>query len=179
MIRSMHMLDRTDLALLDALQRDARQTVQQLADGVGLSSTPCWKRIKALEQAGVIRGYSARVDRAKVGLGQCVVAEINLNRHSEEVVRAFEQAVLDSPEIVSCQATTGAADYVIEVLVPDMAGYERFLHGTAFKLPGVTHVRSSVVLRELKSQARLPIQLPAAPVASGPAAPRPRRTPPR
>lgn len=170
MIQSMNNLDRIDLALLNELQRDARQTVQQLAEAVGLSGTPCWKRVKAMEEAGVILGYTARIDRDKVGLSQCVMAEINLDRHAEDGVRLFEQAVAASPQIVSCYATTGAADYVIQVLVADIQGYERFLHDTAFKLPGVSHVRSSVVLRELKSAVRLPIAEPAASARSGDAA---------
>lgn len=158
-------LDRQDVILLTELQRDARQTVQQLADAAGLSSTPCWKRIKDLESGGVIRGYTALVDREQVGLSLAVIAEINLQRHSDLDVRRFEQAVADCPPIVSCYATTGQADYVIKVLAPDIKSYERFLHETAFKLPGVTHVRSSVVLKEIKSETRLPIEPPlAAPV---------------
>lgn len=169
-------LDRIDVALLNALQRDCRQTVQQLAEAVGLSATPCWKRVKALEEAGVITGYSALVDRAAVGLAQCVIAEVILNRHSEDVVAQFERAVVECEAIVSCDATTGAADYVIKVLVPDIRAYDEFLHRTAFKLPGVTHVRSSVVLRELKAQTRLPINVAGAASATvAPAAARPAR----
>lgn len=163
-------LDRQDVVLLTELQRDARQTVQQLADAAGLSSTPCWKRVKEMEAAGVIRGYTALVDREQVGLSLAVIAEINLQRHSDLDVRRFEQAVADCPQIVSCYATTGQADYVIKVLAPDIKRYERFLQETAFKLPGVTHVRSTVVLKEIKSQTRLPIE---APTATEP--PRPRR----
>lgn len=162
----MNDLDRQDVILLRELQRDARQTVQQLAEAAGLSSTPCWKRVKEMEAAGVIRGYTALVDREKVGLSLCVIAEINLTRHNENEVRRFEQAVLAHPQIVSCYATTGQADYVIKVLAADIKGYERFLRETAFKLPGVTHVRSSVVLKEVKADVRLPIDAPApAPVA--------------
>ena len=161
----MNQLDRHDTLLLTELQRDARQTVQQLAAAVGLSSTPCWKRVKEMEASGVIRGYTALVDREKVGLTLCVLAEVNLTRHNEDDVRRFEKAVLDSPQIVSCHATTGQADYVLKVLVPDIKSYENFLHETAFKLPGVTHVRSSVVLKEVKAETRLPLE-PAAPVAA-------------
>jgi DNA-binding Lrp family transcriptional regulator len=161
-------LDRQDVILLTELQRDARQTVQQLADAAGLSSTPCWKRIKEMESDGVIRGYTALVDREQVGLTLCVIAEINLQRHSDLDVRRFEQAVADCAPIVSCYATTGQADYVIKVLAPDIKSYERFLHETAFKLPGVSHVRSSVVLKEIKSETRLPIEAPSAPAASPP-----------
>jgi DNA-binding Lrp family transcriptional regulator len=156
----MNDLDRHDVILLRELQRDARQTVQQLAEAAGLSSTPCWKRVKEMEATGVILGYTALVDREKVGLSLCVMAEINLTRHNENEVRRFEAAVLAHPQIVSCYATTGQADYVIKVLVPDIKGYERFLRETAFKLPGVTHVRSSVVLKEVKSEVRLPIDAP-------------------
>lgn len=161
-------LDRHDVLLLAELQRDARQTVQQLAAAAGLSATPAWKRVKEMEGAGIIRGYTALVDREKVGLSLCVLAEVNLTRHNEDDVRRFEQAVAASPQIVSCYATTGQADYVLKVLVPDIKSYEGFLHETAFKLPGVTHVRSSVVLKEVKAETRLPLE-------GGQRAPAPRR----
>jgi DNA-binding Lrp family transcriptional regulator len=153
-------LDRQDVVLLNELQRDSHQTVQQLAERVGLSSTPCWKRIKEMEASGVIRGYTALIDREKVGLALCVIAEVNLTRHNEDVVTQFEKEVADCPQIVSCYSTTGQADYVMKVLAPDIKSYERFLHETAFKLPGVTHVRSSVVLKEVKADTRLPIAAP-------------------
>ena len=161
----MYVLDAKDRALLAELQRDSRQTVQQLADAVGLSSTPCWKRVKEMEAAGVVRGYGARIDRESVGLGLCVLAEVNLTQHNESTVREFERAVAACAEIVSCYSTTGGADYSIKVLVPDIKAYEAFLHDTAFRLPGVTHVRSSVVLKEVKAEAGVPIAtlLPARP----------------
>jgi DNA-binding Lrp family transcriptional regulator len=158
----MEPLDRPDLILLSELQRDSRQTVQQLAAAAGLSGTPAWKRIKEMEATGVIRGYTALVDREMVGLQLCVLAEINLTRHNEDDVRRFEREVAACPPIVSCYATTGQADYVIKVLVPDIKAYESFLHETMFKLPGVTHVRSSVVLKEIKSETRLPFEVPRA-----------------
>lgn len=156
----MEELDKQDVVLLTELQRDSHQTVQQLADRVGLSSTPCWKRIKEMEANGVIRGYTALIDREKVGLALCVLAEVNLTRHNEDVVQQFEKEVAACPQIVSCYSTTGQADYVLKVLMPDIKAYERFLHETAFKLPGVTHVRSSVVLKEVKADTRLPIEQP-------------------
>jgi DNA-binding Lrp family transcriptional regulator len=153
-------LDRQDVVLLGELQRDSHQTVQQLAERVGLSSTPCWKRIKEMESSGVIRGYTALIDREKVGLNLAVIAELNLTRHNEEVVVQFEKAVADCPQIVGCYATTGQADYVLKVLARDIKDYERFLHETAFRLPGVTHVRSSVVLKEVKAETKLPLDAP-------------------
>jgi DNA-binding Lrp family transcriptional regulator len=161
----MNQLDRHDIALLAELQRDARQTVQQLAAAAGLSSTPCWKRVKEMEGSGIIRGYTALVDREKVGLTLAVLAEVNLTRHKEDDVLQFERAVAACPQIVSCYATTGQADYVIKVLVPDIKAYESFLHDVAFRLPGVTHVRSSVVLKEVKAETRLPLAAPAKPAA--------------
>lgn len=156
-------LDRHDILLLTELQRDSRQTVQQLAAAAGLSSTPCWKRVKEMEASGIIRGYTALVDREKVGLSLAVLADVNLTRHNEDDVQRFERAVAASPQIVSCYATTGQADYVIKVLVPDIKNYEAFLHEVLFKLPGVTHVRSSVVLKEVKAETRLPLQAPPRP----------------
>jgi DNA-binding Lrp family transcriptional regulator len=151
-------LDRASRQILAELQRDARQTVQQLAERVGLSATPCWKRVKALEAAGVIRGYTALVDRSRVGLGLRVVVEANVQQHSEDAVQRFEQAVAASPQIVHCVSITGQSDYILTVLVADIAAYERFLHDTLFRLPGITHVRSSIVLREIKAETRLPLQ---------------------
>jgi Lrp/AsnC family leucine-responsive transcriptional regulator len=156
----METLDKQDLILLSELQRDSRQTVQQLADAAGLSSTPAWKRVKEMEATGVIRGYTALVDREKIGLSLCVLAEINLTRHNEDDVRRFEREVSSCPPIVSCYSTTGQADYVVKVLVPDIKAYESFLHEVLFKLQGVTHVRSSVVLKEIKSETRLPFETP-------------------
>ncbi len=153
-------LDRIDLSILEALRQNGRITYQALSERVGLSPRPCLERVRRLEKRGVIRGYTALVDRERVGLQLCVLAEVNLTRHAEDDVRKFEQAVAAEPRIVSCYATTGQADYVIKVLVPDIKRYESFLHDTMFKLPGVTHVRSSVVLKEVKSESRLPLDVP-------------------
>lgn len=150
-------LDHPSLLILQELQRDARQTVQQLADKVGLSATPCWKRIKEMEAGGVIQGYTALVDRTRVGLKLLVVVEVNLNAHSEDTVQQFERAVAAEPRIVRCLSTTGQADYILTVMMRDIQQYEQFLHACLFRLPGVTHVRSSIVLKEIKSEVRLPV----------------------
>jgi Lrp/AsnC family leucine-responsive transcriptional regulator len=159
-------IDRWSLHILQELQRDARQTVQQIADAVGLSATPCWKRIKAMEDAGVIRGYTALVDRRRVGLDLLVVVEVNLTQHNEELVQGFERAVAAEPAIVRCLSTTGGSDYILTVMVPGIAEYDRFLHGTLFKLPGVTRVRSSIVLKEIKAEVRLPVTAAAPPLTT-------------
>jgi len=169
-----YVLDRRDVDILAELQRDSRQTVQQLAARVGLSATPCWKRVKDMEAAGVIRGYGAVIDRERVGLQLCVLAEVNLTQHNEALVREFERAVASCPQIISCYSTTGGADYSIKVLAADIKSYEAFLHDTAFRLPGVTHIRSSVVLKEIKSESTLPIRGPGH--AATPIKPRARST---
>jgi DNA-binding Lrp family transcriptional regulator len=158
-------LDGYSRALLDQLMRDSRQTVQQLADAVGLSASPCWKRIKDMEAAGVIRGYTALVDPETVGLGLRVVVEANLDQHREDKVRQFEKAIAAVPQIVQCHSTTGESDYVMTVLVADIKQFEQFLHDTLLRLPGITHVRSRIVLKELKSEVRLPLDLPGAKAA--------------
>ena len=160
------LLDHYSQLILAELQRDARLTVQQISEAVGLSATPCWKRIKEMESLGVITGYTALVDRAKIGLKLAVVVEVNLSQHSEDLVQRFEQAVAISPQIVRCLSTTGQSDYIMTVLVADIKVYERFLHDTIFKLPGVTHVRSSIVLKEVKAQTALPVA-PSANAARG------------
>lgn len=156
----MNELDRRDALILTELQRDSRQSIAQIAERTGLSTTPCWKRLRELEARGVVTGYTALVDREQVGLGLCVIAEVNLSPHTEDTVQRFEREVAACPPIVSCYSTTGQSDYVMRVLVRDIKAYDRFLHDTVFKLPGVTHVRSSMVLREVKAQGRLPIEVP-------------------
>lgn len=129
-----------------------------------------------MEAAGVIRGYTALVDRHRVGLKLLVVVEVNLNAHSEETVQQFERAVAAEPQIVRCLSTTGQADYILTVMVRDIQHYEQFLHACLFRLPGVTHVRSSIVLKEIKSEVRLPVTAGAAPGKdAGSPAQKPRR----
>ena len=152
-----HQPDAHSARILAALQQDGRLSVQDLANRIGLSTTPTWKRLKALEHAGVIQRYTAVVDRAQVGLATCVLAEVNLSRHVENVVEEFEAAVRDCPAIVECYSTTGQADYVLKVVTPDIAHYDAFLHQVIFKLPGVNDIRSAVVLREVKSHGPLPV----------------------
>ena len=149
--------DRATRQILEALQADNRLSTQALAEKVGLSATPVWRRIKELEDSGVIRRHVALVDREKLGLAICVLANVSLVRHSEGAVEQFEQLVQTSPQIIECHAITGEADYVIKVVVPDMKAYDQFLQSRVFKVPGVASVRSNVVLREVKYETALPI----------------------
>lgn len=149
--------DRATRQILEALQADSRQSTQALADKVGLSATPVWRRIKELEESGVIRRHVALVDREKLGLNICVMANVSLVRHSEGAVEQFERLALASREIIECYGITGEADYVIKVVVPDMKAYDLFLQSQIFKIPGVSSVRSNVVLREVKYETALPV----------------------
>jgi len=150
-------LDAASLRLLAALQKDSRLTLQELADAVGLSATPCWRRMKALEESGVIRGYTALVDREKVGLHLCVVAQVSLAHHVEGAAAAFERAMETAPEVIECYRTTGDADYIVKVVVADTRAYDRFLQDKIFTLSVISNIRSNIALREVKYQTALPL----------------------
>ena len=152
-----HPFDHASLRILQALQDAARLSTQQLAERVGLSPTPVWRRVKALEEAGVIRRHVVLADREKLGLTICVLAYVSLVRHGEQAAEQFERVVKACPEIIECHAITGEADYMIKVVAPDMKAYDQFLQTTLFKLPGVSSVRSNVVLREVKYETALPV----------------------
>jgi DNA-binding Lrp family transcriptional regulator len=150
-------LDRASRQILEALQADARLSTQALAEKVGLSATPVWRRVKDMEERGLIRGHVALLDREKLGLSICVLANVSLVRHSEGAVEQFERLVATQREIIECHAITGEADYVIKVVAADMKAYDGFLQQHIFKLPGVSSVRSNVVLREVKYETALPV----------------------
>lgn len=147
----------TSRRIIECLQRDATLSVQQLAEAVSLSPTPVWRRLKALEDAGVVRARVTLMDREKLGLAVCVLAHVTLVRHTEGVVEDFERMVRASPEILECASTTGESDYLIKVVAPDMKAYDRFLQERLFRQPGVASIKSSVVLREVKYDTALPV----------------------
>lgn len=145
------------LRIIDMLQRHGRLSAQQLADAVGLSVTPVWRRLKELEQSGVMQREVVLMDREKLGLSICVWAYVTLVRHEEQAVEAFEQLAASCPEIMECASITGEADYVIKVVASDMKAYDRFLQDKLFKLKGISGVRSNVVLKEVKYETALPL----------------------
>ena len=150
-------LDRYSKRILEHLQVHGRASAQDLSDAVGLSTAPCWRRVKAMEADGVIRGYAALVDPRKVGLTACLLVQVSLDRHSEAVVADFERAVRDTPEILECHVTTGDADYLLKIMVADTLAYDAFLHRLMFRLKGVRQMKTSVALRTVKDQSRLPL----------------------
>lgn len=145
-------MDAIDKKILRALSRQGRLTNAELAEEVGLSASPCWTRVKRLEQAGVIRGYAAVLDQASLGLPDTVFIEVMMERHDEEHLRRFEAAVRDIPEILECHLVTGEYDYVIKAAVGGTVGYERLLRDKLYRLPGVRHTRTSFALRCLKQE---------------------------
>ncbi|SAI48038.1 AsnC family transcriptional regulator [Bordetella ansorpii] len=150
-------MDKTDVGILRALQEDGRASAQQLSDKVGLSAAPVWRRVKALEAGGVIRGYSAQVDRHKAGLPGCMFVQISLERHAASTVENFERSVRDAPEIMECYAVTGDSDFLLKILVESPEAYDQFLHRFLFNLPGIRQTRTIVALREIKHEVRLPL----------------------
>jgi len=149
-------LDALDKAILTALLADGRQSQVELAERVPLSPTAIARRIKALEQAGVIEGYQARINRKALGLTMMVVVQISLESQSEELLAAFEKAAAAAPSIVSCYMMSGQDDYFITVLARDLADFERIHKQQLSRLPGVARLHSSFVLREVTSRS-LPV----------------------
>jgi Lrp/AsnC family leucine-responsive transcriptional regulator len=143
-------MDAIDRKIVRALARNGRATHAELAEEVGLSPSPCWTRVRRLEQAGVIKGYTALIDQAAVGLPDTVFIEVMMDRHDEESLRRFEETVMAIPEVLECHLVTGEYDYVIKAAVGGTAGYERLLRDRLYRLPGVRHTRTSFGLRCLK-----------------------------
>ncbi|MFO1412599.1 MAG: Lrp/AsnC ligand binding domain-containing protein [Burkholderiales bacterium] len=146
----MKKLDAIDVAILDALQHDGRLPTVALAKAVGLSATPCTERIRALEAAGIIRGYHADLDAERLDLGLMVFIEIAIDRTSEDAFNAFRTAVLAIPQVCECHMVAGGFDYLLKVRVHDMAAYRGFLGDVLAKVPGIRETRSYAVMERVK-----------------------------
>ncbi len=151
----MRKLDNIDIDILETLQDAGRLTNVALAKQVGLSATPCLERVKALEADGLIGGYSARLEAARLGLGLTVFIEILLERTSEEAFRGFREAVLRIPQIQACHMVAGGFDYLLKVRVPDMAAYRSFLGEVLAGVPGIRETHSYAVMEEIKDGSAL------------------------
>ncbi len=152
-------LDAQERRILIELQGDARLTNQELAQRVGLSPSACWRRVKALEEAGVILRYTAILDPKKVGLGECVFAHVTLARQSLAMTHEFADAIRDRPEVMECFFTTGDADILLRVAIPSVSAYDKFLEEFVFAAPGISQVRSNFALRQIKFETALPISV--------------------
>ena len=155
----MNKLDRYDLRILAELQRDARISNQELAERIGLSASPCSRRVKQLEDDGYIARQVALLDRKLLGLTLTAYVQIGMDRHTPERFENFEAAIRQWPEVQECCLVTGMdADYQLKVVVPDMDHYQKLLLGTLTRIDGVSSVRSSFVLQQILSSTQLPLQ---------------------
>ncbi len=152
-----HDLDAIDLRILSALQQDGRLTNQELADKVGLSPSPCLRRVRRLERDGFIRAYRAVLDREAVGLGLTVFVDIKVEKHSRDNAKALQDTLAIMPEVVACHMVSGTADFIVEIVVPDLKAYERLLTEKLLTLPMVGDIRSNFALTQVKSDAALPL----------------------
>jgi DNA-binding Lrp family transcriptional regulator len=152
-----HALDAIDRRILVALQENARIANTDLAAAVGLSPAPCLRRVRALEEDGVIRKHVSLVNPGAVGLPVSVFISISLERQVEEALKRFERVILARPEVMECYLMTGDADYLLRVVCADLAAYERFVLDHLTKVPGVSSIRSSFALKQVKYSTALPL----------------------
>jgi Lrp/AsnC family leucine-responsive transcriptional regulator len=152
-----HVPDRMDRAILTRLQRDGRIANVDLADAISLSPSACLRRVKALEASGIIAGYRAEVSRAEAGLGLTVFIGLKVERHSQQSSVRIEQALLAIPAIVACYLVSGSSDFLVEAVVPDLAGYEQLLLGQILAIPSIVEATSTFAIRTILSRGPLPL----------------------
>jgi Lrp/AsnC family leucine-responsive transcriptional regulator len=150
-------IDRTDYRILHHLQNNARISNTELADAVGLSPSPCLRRVKALEQAGVLKRYAAIVDAKAVGLPISVFVSVSMNRQERLGLESFEATISSYKEVMECYLMTGSADYLVRVVVPDLESYERFLADKLTRIQGIANIQSSFALKQVVYKTELPL----------------------
>ena len=154
-------MDTIDARLLSALQRDGRQTVTDLAAAIGLSPTPCARRLARLEAEGVIEGYSARVDQARIGFPVSVFIQVELESQSKDAIDTFERAVRGFDRVMECHLMTGTRDILMRVVAADLTDFDRFLEDKLMRVPGIRSMRSSFALRTMVRRQVLPVRVSA------------------
>ncbi len=150
-------LDRRDTQILAALQQDGRRSVVELAEEIGLSPTPCARRVRQLEEAGVILGYTAVVEPRSLGLSVQAFVQVRLERHTDDNVEQFKRSLAHLDEVIACFAMTGAHDFILHVVVPDLESLQTVVLRKLLKIPSVRDVQSSIVLETVKHSPRLPL----------------------
>jgi DNA-binding Lrp family transcriptional regulator len=140
-------VDRVDTKILHALAQDGRMSWRDLAERIGLSLTPTLRRVRRLEEAGIISGYSARFDEQRLGFGITMYVMVTLERQTEETLKVFERRVADVPEIMSCYLMTGEADYILRIVVADLQSYQRFMLDVLTRIPGVSRIQSALAIK--------------------------------
>jgi Lrp/AsnC family transcriptional regulator, leucine-responsive regulatory protein len=150
-------LDAIDRRILENLQSDGRLSNLELAERVSLSPSPCLRRLRSLEERGVIQGYAARLDRQKIGLDLTVLVAVRLQRHGEKEVAKFRRFIESMPEVIACYITSGEQDFLLHVVVRDLAAFRKFVLGRLTAMSDVRDIRSSFVIDTLKEGAPLPV----------------------
>ncbi|RMT98541.1 hypothetical protein ALP39_00606 [Pseudomonas marginalis pv. marginalis] len=150
-------LDAYDRRILALLQEDASLSSAQIAEQVGLSQSPCWRRIQRLKEEGVIRGQVTLLDRKKIGLNTQIFAEVKLNAHGRSNFTEFTDAIRGFPEVLECYVLMGAVDFLLRIVTSDIEAYERFFFEKLSMVPGIQEVNSIVALSEIKSTTSLPV----------------------
>lgn len=153
-------LSLTDINILTALQQDGRVTNQTLADQLGMSASPCWRRVKQLEEHRYILGYRAVLDRRRIGLGVMVFVRVSIDRHSEAEARKFEQEVMQLEDVVACYSIGGDADFLLQVVARDLDAYADFSMTVVRRLTGIKEMQSMFVLKEIKPFIAFPVKQP-------------------
>jgi DNA-binding Lrp family transcriptional regulator len=153
----MERLDKFDLRILQELQADARLTNAELAQRVGLSAAPCWRRVRALEEAGYIKGYHAEIDRHRIGLGVLAFVRLDADRNTGEGTREMEEAIRRIPEIVSCHYISGAGTFELQVVSSDLDAFSQFARKVLINLPNVKDIHTSFSLGEVKASSSWPL----------------------
>ena len=143
--------DPLDLAILRSLQKNGRATINEISEAVGLSPSPVARRVRILEDAGVITGYAALIDEVALGYGFSVFVSVKLDKQVDEALAKFEAAISGFPEVVDCWLMTGNRDYLLRIATSGLADFERFLVGRFTKIPGVASIESSIPLRRVKA----------------------------
>lgn len=151
-------LSAIDAKILAALQQDGRTTNQTLADGIGMSASPCWRRVRQLEEHKVIQGYRAVLDRRKIGLGVLVFVRVTIDRHSEIEARKFEQEVMALEDVVACYSIGGDADFLLQVVSRDLDTFADFAMSVIRRLTGIKEMQSMFVLKEIKPFMAYPVK---------------------
>tara|TARA_Y100001935_G_scaffold31966_3_gene25316 strand:+ start:603 stop:1076 length:474 start_codon:yes stop_codon:yes gene_type:complete len=153
-------MDYIEYKLLNSLQKNARLTNLELAKQVGLSASPCLRRVKSLEESGVITGYSAIINQNKVHLSVNVFVQVSLERQSEERLQIFEEKIMEYREVMEAYLMTGEADYLLRIVVKDLQAYEKFLKNNLTKIKGIASIRSYFSLKQVTRKYNLPIVNP-------------------
>ena len=154
----METLDKFDLTILQELQTDGRLSNAELSSRIGLSAAPCWRRVRALEEAGFIRGYHAEIDRQKIGLGVLAFVRLDANRNSGDVTRELEEAIRKIPEVVSCHYISGAGTFELQVVSRDLDSFSHLARSVLINLPNVKDLHTSFSLGEVKASSALPLE---------------------